>query len=524
MKSPTESEQRVKFLGLTPHDAEMLKALRPLFEKQVTAVEDTFYELLLAFPETAQLLHDHTTIERLKKLQRDYLMRITEGKFDDAYFADRVRIGKTHERVGLSPRWYLLAYNIYFKLFVPLIREFYNDDPDCGYDSIVALEKVFMLDASLAMEAYIASDRYRHLQQLESIVNDSGDVIFSLDNEGSVRSWNRAAEQVFGWRAEEILGKPFTVIVPAEVVKMGEMEQIDQQMQHHGHYHFETVRLAKDGRRVPVEVSVSMLRDPQGKPMGRSAILRDITERKRLEEAKLRAERLAVIGAMSARLAHEIRNPLSSIILNIDLVGDEIGTLAHDREDEPKEARLLLRSIDSEVRRIQRVTEDYLQFARMPKPRRDRISLNDVIGQGLSFLQTLFTAARVEVKADLDLSLPLILGDEGQLWQAILNLVRNSLDAMPSSGTLTVRTARRGAIVVLTIADTGKGMTEQEREQIFKPFFSTKPSGTGLGLPLVQQVIAEHGGMIRCESVPNVGTTFVIELPCTEELTHGPKS
>ena len=252
--------------------------------------------------------------------------------------------------------------------------------------------------------------------------------------------------------------------------------------------------------------------------------MRDISERKRLEEAKLRAERLAVIGAMSARLAHEIRNPLSSIILNIDLVGDEIGTLANEIDDNTVEARSLLRSIDSEVRRIQRVTEDYLQFARMPKPRRDRISLNDVIGQGLSFLQTLFTAARVEVKADLDLSLPLILGDEGQLWQVILNLVRNSLEAMPGGGSLTLQTARRGPNIELTISDTGKGMTEQEREQIFKPFFSTKPSGTGLGLPLVQQVIAEHGGMIRCESVPNVGTTFVIELPCTEEPTHGPKS
>ena len=522
--SPTESEQRVKFLGLTPRDVEMLKALRPLFEEQVAVVEDAFYELLLAFPETAQLLRDHTTVERLKELQRHYLMRITEGNFDDAYLADRLRIGKTHERVGLSPRWYLLAYNIYFKLFVPLIREFYHDDPDRSYDSIVALEKVFMLDASVAMDAYIASDRYRHLQQLESIVNDSGDVIFSLDNDGRFRSWNRAAERVFGWRAEEILGKPFAMLLPPEVVNMGEMDRIDQQMQQRGHYHFETVRLAKDGRRVPVEVSVSMLRDPQGKPMGRSAILRDITERKRLEEAKLRAERLAVIGAMSARLAHEIRNPLSSIILNIDLVGDEIGALARDREDEPKEARSLLRSIDSEVRRIQRVTEDYLQFARMPKPRRDRISLNDVIGQGLSFLETLFTAAHVEVHTELDQTLPLIYGDEGQLWQVILNLVRNSLDAMLGGGTLTVQTTRRGANLLLTIADTGKGMSEQEREQIFKPFFSTKPSGTGLGLPLVQQVIAEHGGAIRCESAPNAGTSFIIELPCAEEPPHAPKT
>lgn len=519
-----EREQRLKFLGLAPRDAESLKALRPLFERHIVAIEDAFYEELLAFPETAQLLSDHTTVERLKRLQRDYLMRLTDGRFDDAYFDDRVRIGKTHERVGLSPHWYLLGYNIYFKLFVPLIREFYANDPDRGYESIIALEKVFMLDASLAMDAYIASDRYRHLQQLVSIVNDSADVIFSLDAENHFRSWNQAAERVFGWRAEEILGKSLTMLVPPEVLKTGEMERIEREIERDGHAYLETVRLAKDGGRVPVEVSVSLLRDPQGKAIGRSAILRDITERKRLEEDKLRAERLAVIGAMSARLAHEIRNPLSSITLNIDLVGDEITTLATDKAGAADEARLLLRSIDSEVRRIQRVTEDYLQFARMPKPHRERISLNDAISQGLSFMESLFAATGVKVESHLDASLPPINGDEGQLWQAVLNLVRNAIEAMPDGGTLTVRTARARSGIALTIADTGKGMAVEDREQIFKPFFSTKPSGTGLGLPLVQQVVAEHGGTIRCESTPDQGTTFIIELPYAKESKHAPKS
>ncbi len=522
--SPTEREQRLKFLGLTPHDAESLVALRPLFEKHITTIEDAFYDALLAFSETAQLLRDRTTVERLKRLQRDYLVRITEGKFDDAYFADRLRIGQTHERVGLSPRWYLLGYNIYFKLFVPLIREFYANDPDRAYESIVALEKAFMLDASLAMDAYIAGDRYRHLQQLESIVNDSADVIFSLDAENHIRSWNQAAERVLGWRAEEILGKPLAMLVPPEVLRTGELERIDREIGREGHCHLETVRLAKDGGRVPVEVSVSLLRDAQGHAIGRSAILRDIAERKRLEEDKLRAERLAVIGAMSARLAHEIRNPLSSITLNIDLVGDEIHTLAGNKAGAGDEARLLLRSIDSEMRRIQRVTEDYLQFARMPKPRRERISLNDVISQGLSFMDSLFAATGVRVESDLDGSLPPINGDGGQLWQAVLNLVRNAIEAMPDGGTLTVRTARARSGIALTIADTGKGMPEEERQQIFKPFFSTKPSGTGLGLPLVQQVVAEHGGTIRCESVRDEGTAFIIELPCAEESTHAPKS
>lgn len=522
--SPSEREQRLKFLGLTPRDAESLRALRPLFEQHIATVEDAFYDELLAFPETAQLLSDHTTVERLKKLQRNYLMRITEGLFDDAYFEDRLRIGKTHERVGLSPRWYLLGYNIYFELFAPLIRKFFPNDPDRASESIVALEKVFMLDASLAMDAYIASDRYRHLQQLESIVNDSADVIFSLDAENCIRSWNRAAERVLGWRAEEIIGKPFTMIVPPELLKMGESQRLEREIARDGRCHMETVRLAKDGGRVPVEVSVSLLRDPQGHPIGRSAILRDITERKRLEEDKLRAERLAVIGAMSARLAHEIRNPLSSITLNIDLLGDEVETLGKERAGAAEEARSLLRSIDSEVRRIQRVAEDYLQFARMPKPRRARISLNEAISQGISFMESLFAATGVKVETDLDDSLPAINGDEGQLWQAVLNLVRNAIEAMPNGGKLTLRTARVRSGIALTISDTGKGMTEEEHEQIFKPFFSTKPSGTGLGLPLVQQVVAEHGGTIRCESAPGQGTTFIIELPCAEESIHAPKS
>lgn len=478
---------------------------------------NAFYDELLAFPDTAQLLRDHSTVERLKKLQRDYLLRITEGKFDEAYFADRLRIGKAHERVGLSPRWYLLAYNIYFKLLVPRVHAFHAGQPDRTQEAVIALEKVFMLDASLAMDAYIASDRYRNFQLLESIVTDSADAIFSLDADNRIRTWNRAAEEVFGWRAQEVLGKPLAILVPPEVLKAGELDRIDRDIEREGHSHLETIRLAKGGVRVPVEISVTLLRDLQGNPIGRSAILRDTTERKRLEEDKLRAERLAVIGAMSARLAHEIRNPLSSITLNIDLVGDEIETLAADKAGAASEARSLLRSIDSEVHRIQRVTEDYLQFARMPKPHRQRIALNDVIAQGLSFMGSLFAAAHVHIDTQFDPSLPAINGDEGQLWQVVLNLVRNALEAMPEGGMLTVGTSRTRSGVAVTIGDTGKGMTEEERQQIFKPFFSTKPSGTGLGLPLVQQVVAEHGGTIRCESAPGKGSTFVIELPCTEE-------
>jgi len=512
----SKREQRLKFLGFTERDTTLLRALRPVIEAHAHAIVDGFYEHLESFPETAEVLRARTSPEHLKELFRQYLLRITDGNFDDNYFAERQRIGHTHERVGLSPRWYLLSYHHLFRGIVPLIRRHYGDEHWLAEDSIVALDKAFTLDASLAMDAYIASDRYRRMQELESVINDSADAIFTVDSQKCFRSWNRAAEEVFGWRAEEIIGKPVRFIVPPDLLASGELEQIDREVLAHGHIHLETVRLAKDGRRVPVELSLSSLRDPQGDPIGRCAILRDITERKHLEESKLQAERLAVIGAMSAKLAHEIRNPLSSITLNLSLVGDEAATLAEVEPAATAEMRVLLSAIGAEVRRIQRVTEDYLQFAKMPKPRRDLVALNDLLTQGLSFLQTSFDAAKVTLRRELDAKLPPVYGDEAQLWQAILNLIRNAVEAMPHGGELTLATMRGGAGVVLRVADTGKGIDPAARANLFKPFFSTKPSGTGLGLPLTQQIVTEHGGRIRCESSAERGTVFIVELPMAE--------
>jgi len=516
----SERESRLKFLGLTETDVTLLKALRPLFERHVGSFVDGFYGLLENFPETAQLLRDRTTVERLKGVLRDYLLRITEGNFDDAYFADRQRIGQTHERVGLQPRWYMLAYNHAFALVAPCILRHYATEPELAHQSVVALEKIFMLDASLAIDAYISSDRHRRMQFFQSIVRDSVDCIFLLDDDRKFRVWNPAAERVFGWTAAEVLGKPLETIYPPDLIADGEMKRVDEAIERDGHARLESERLTKDGRRVPVDVSVSLLRGPQGEAIGRCAILRDITDRKRLEDDKLQAERLAVIGAMSAKLAHEIRNPLSSITLNMDLVRDEIESLARAKPESVAELQTLLRSIDTEVRRIQRVTEDYLQFAKMPKPRRELVSLNDLLTHRLPIVRSTLQAGRVELVTELAPSLPYISGDEEQLWQGILNLVRNAIEAMPHGGTLRVTTSQRDAAVALALSDTGKGMSPAEQAQLYKPFFSTKPGGTGLGLPLTQQIVAEHGGRLHCETAPGHGTTFTLELPLTEARPH----
>jgi signal transduction histidine kinase len=133
----------------------------------------------------------------------------------------------------------------------------------------------------------------------------------------------------------------------------------------------------------------------------------------------------------------------------------------------------------------------------------------------------LFDASNVQLVCEFAPDLPALLVDEAQLWQAILNIIRNALEAMPKGGTLTVRTARGGPDVVLSIRDTGRGMTELARQELFKPFFSTKSGGTGLGLPLTQQIISEHGGRIECQSAEGQGTTFLIYLPCPVGSGHG---
>ncbi|HTP52550.1 MAG TPA: ATP-binding protein [Anaeromyxobacteraceae bacterium] len=233
-------------------------------------------------------------------------------------------------------------------------------------------------------------------------------------------------------------------------------------------------------------------------------------ERQRRE--LLRAERLAAVGRISAQITHEIRNPLNSLGLNAELLAEELG------ERGSAEARALVHAISREVDRLNGVTEEYLRFARLPKPTMAREDVNDILGGLLDFVAAEMAASRVEVKRELTPGLPAILGDEAQLRAAFLNLLRNSREAMPSGGTIRVQTRlAANEVVEAELTDTGTGIPPKDIARIFDPFYSTKSGGTGLGLAFTLQVLKEHGGTIRCESEPGRGTTFVVRLPTVSE-------
>jgi signal transduction histidine kinase len=241
-------------------------------------------------------------------------------------------------------------------------------------------------------------------------------------------------------------------------------------------------------------------------------MVRALEERdRRLERAHrvaIEAERLAAIGRLTSQITHEIRNPLSSMALNIELLEEEV-----QGEPDPKEAVVLTRAITDEIDRLTSITEDYLRFARLPAPQLSEGDLNEMVKGLLAFHGQELQQAGIEVEADLQEGLPPAAIDEGQLRQALLNLVRNAREAMPHGGRLQLRTRVRGDEIEVLVRDWGGGVNSDALPHIFDPFFTTKSQGTGLGLPLTRQIIRQHGGEIVCRNHPSGGTEFRITLP-----------
>jgi signal transduction histidine kinase len=219
-------------------------------------------------------------------------------------------------------------------------------------------------------------------------------------------------------------------------------------------------------------------------------------------EALVRSERLAAIGRIAAQITHEIRNPLSSISLNAEELGERA-----------PQARELCDAIVREVDRLTAITEEYLRFARLPKPQLQRADLNETIGDLLDFVRPELDAGGVQLSLSLSPLLPRVHADVAQLRQLLLNLVRNAREAMPQGGSLRVVTRGGEGCVEVELRDTGPGIPRERMARIFDPFFTTKERGTGLGLAMAQEIAQEHGGQLRCESTPGAGTSFTLRLP-----------
>ena len=223
-------------------------------------------------------------------------------------------------------------------------------------------------------------------------------------------------------------------------------------------------------------------------------------------ELSLSNERFAAIGKMAAHVTHEIRNPLSSIGLNLELLEEEL-------EEKPEEVRSLVRAVRREVDRLVRLSEEYLRVARLPSPRMDRDDLKQTVSDIARFAAAELAQSNCTLELDFDEALPTVLYDGAQIRQALLNLIRNAREAMPTGGSIAIGLHGEGMGVILSVGDTGPGIPADIVTRVFDPFFSTKGEGTGLGLAIVKQIVESHGGVIRCKIPREGGTRFEIELP-----------
>jgi len=337
----------------------------------------------------------------------------------------------------------------------------------------------------------------------------SHDAVLTLDDSGRITSWSQGAERLLGWTAEEAIGRHFEFLLPEDLKRSGEVERVFEKTEPHGFLRdWETRRITKDGREIHVALTRMRRMDPQGRILGAAAILRDITAAKELQEELLRARTLAAIGEAAARIAHEIRNPLTGINNALSLLSAEFPR-GHPRAP-------ICEEIQHEIRRVDVVLDDLLTFARHRPLDRQRVDLVLLLEKVVGTLLASGELAGVSVRRYFPAEL-VVEGDPSMLEDSLFNLVQNAADVLrgrkDATLTLALKAGPKG--VAITITDDGPGIPRDVRRKIFDPFFTTKAHGTGLGLPITRKHIEAHGGRLRVRSAPERRTTFEILLPPT---------
>jgi two-component system, NtrC family, sensor kinase len=228
------------------------------------------------------------------------------------------------------------------------------------------------------------------------------------------------------------------------------------------------------------------------------------------QQELLVAERMATVGRLSLKVAHEVRNPIAAIELNAELLQDIVR--AHPGA-EMDEATGLVAAIRDQVNTLDALTEEYLAFARFPKPHFEDESINHLLEELAAFVRPVATRQGLTIHVTTDPAVPMMEIDRGLLRQAVYNLVKNGMEALSRGGVLTIQSRADGDAVEIAVSDSGNGIPPEVAGRLFEPFFTTKPQGTGLGLSITRQIIDEHGGALSWQNRPGGGATFVVRLP-----------
>jgi PAS domain S-box-containing protein len=403
-------------------------------------------------------------------------------------------------------------------------------------------------------------------KQAEEVLREQGvaissapDAVFSTDGSFLFKSWNKAAERLFGWMAEEVVGKASMSIFNVKYPTLNGVsrERAQKKLMDTGFWRGEVIFHKKDGSSVPVSVSVSLVKDKDDNVTGTVAVVHDISKRKRREEALRRsewvarqrakelervqakleakaveveeyathmealaeerakklqdAERLAAIGATAGMVGHDIRNPLQSIVGDLYLIGCDVAELPEGEEKESiKES---VASIRQNVEYIDKIVQDLQDFARPLNPIVKSTNLEEIIQELLldaSFPENIDSECLLEEEAREVVTDPVL------LKRILQNLVSNAVQAMPNGGRLEIQSHRLNGEVVVSVQDSGVGIPEEAKSKLYTPLFTTKAKGQGFGLAVVKRMTEALGGTVTFESEEGKGTKFIVRLLAKE--------
>ena len=340
---------------------------------------------------------------------------------------------------------------------------------------------------------------------LENILESSLDAIVTTDTKGRITYLSRAAEELFRYRASEVLGQSvFRYLGGREGTKIFNLLKKEGKLAN-----FETQVRTKDGQVIPLSLSLSILRDERGGEIGFLGIGKDIRGLKVLQNQLIRAEKMAAVGELASAVAHEVRNPLAGISGAMQVLA---------RDFPPEDHRLqVISELLLQVERLNKAVTNLLDFARPPSLSLAPLDINGLITRTLYLLESSAQDHGIKVNLELAPRLPRVMADRELMKQVFLNITLNAFQAMPRGGQLTITTLHlkgvRPPTLQIKFKDTGVGISPENLKRIFEPFFTTKPGGTGLGLSNSLKIVEQHGGGITVSSISGEGSTFTITLP-----------
>jgi len=343
---------------------------------------------------------------------------------------------------------------------------------------------------------------------LQSLLDHIQDSIKIVEKDRTIVFINKAAQETIGKRLANSIGHRCYEEFwhRKEACPHCMMDETFKSGQHQS----ATVKLEEEGKgSVTLDLSTFPVKDSSGEVIYGIEILRDVSERELLVNELVQTRALAIMGKYSAELTHEIKNPLNSIAIQINLIQKLAertdARLKNDMQD-------IIRVLKEEVDRLNNLSREFLQISKSPPLELQKSSLHAVLNTVFDLVQPLMSLSHIELKTAIDTELPDMLIDSDKLKQVFINIINNAVEAMPNGGTLAVSMQHTAASVLFSFEDTGPGIPQKNKDKIFQPFFSTKSTGTGLGLTVAKNIVDVHGGTIWFERREH-GSTFFVELP-----------